>query len=80
MSLNARLKRMASDATIAITCYNQAKFIGEAISSALAQTYPSEVLVVDDGSTDGSPDVAEGMGVTVVRRPHRGALCAPSRC
>lgn len=65
---------MASDVTIAITCHNQAEFIGEAISSALAQTYPSAVFVVDDGSTDGSPDIAEGMGVKVARRPHRGAL------
>lgn len=65
---------MAPDVTIAITCYNQAKFIGEAIGSALAQTYPCEVFVVDDGSTDGSPDIAESIGVKVVRRPHRGAL------
>lgn len=65
---------MASDVTIAITCHNQAKFIGEAIRSALAQTYRSEVFVVDDGSTDGSPDIAEGMGATVVRRHHQGAL------
>jgi glycosyltransferase involved in cell wall biosynthesis len=65
---------MASDVTIAITCYNQARFIGEAISSALAQTYRPEVFLIDDGSTDGSADIAEGMGVKVVRRPHRGAL------
>lgn len=65
---------MASDVTIAVTCYNQAKFVGEAIRSALAQTYACEVVVVDDGSTDGSPDIAEEMGVRVIRRPHRGAL------
>ena len=65
---------MTSDVTVAITSYNQAEFIGEAISSALAQTYPTAVLVVDDGSTDGSADIAERMGVRVVRGPHRGAL------
>ncbi|NJD05706.1 MAG: glycosyltransferase [Methylococcaceae bacterium] len=39
--------------TIGIGTYNCAKFLGEAIQSALAQTYPIiEVLVYDDGSTD----------------------------
>jgi glycosyltransferase involved in cell wall biosynthesis len=65
---------MGSDVTIAITSFNQAEFIGEAIRSALAQTYPAEIVVVDDGSTDGSSDIAERIGVRVVRRPHRGAL------
>jgi glycosyltransferase involved in cell wall biosynthesis len=62
------------DVTIVISCFNQAAFIGEAARSALGQTAPCEVVVVDDGSSDGSADVAEELGARVVRFPHRGAL------
>lgn len=41
--------------SIVCLCYNQGRFVEEAIQSALNQTYPSiELLVVDDGSTDDS--------------------------
>lgn len=41
--------------TIAITCYDAEETIGRAVESALAQTWPErEIIVVDDGSTDGS--------------------------
>ncbi len=44
--------------SIIIDNFNYARFVGEAIESALAQTYPGvEVIVVDDGSTDGSREV-----------------------
>ena len=43
-----------------ITNYNYRDFVSEAVDSALAQTrQPLEVLVVDDGSTDGSGDLVE---------------------
>jgi glycosyltransferase involved in cell wall biosynthesis len=45
--------------TAAIPVYNGEAFLADAIESVLAQTFrPSEVLVIDDGSTDGSADVA----------------------
>jgi glycosyltransferase involved in cell wall biosynthesis len=46
-------------ASVVITCYNQAHFLAESIESALAQSYsPYEVVVVDDGSTDNTSEVA----------------------
>lgn len=44
--------------SILIPCYNAERWVGEAIESALAQTYPhTEVIVWDDGSTDKSPKI-----------------------
>lgn len=63
-----------SDVTILISCYQQAALLPAAVSSALSQTMPGRVVVVDDGSDDGSADVAQRLGVAVQRLPHRGAL------
>src|SRR5437870_11095985 len=50
-------------ASIIITSYNYGRFLAEAIDSALAQTYPAtEVIVVDDGSTDHSRELVLGYG------------------
>jgi glycosyltransferase involved in cell wall biosynthesis len=44
--------------SIIMPCYNAARFIDEAIASVLAQTEASwELIVIDDGSTDGSADI-----------------------
>lgn len=43
--------------SVVVTNYNYRGFVGEAVDGALAQSCaPHEVVVVDDGSTDGSPD------------------------
>jgi glycosyltransferase involved in cell wall biosynthesis len=47
--------------SIIITNYNYGSFLANAIDSALCQRYPAiEVIVVDDGSTDGSHDIIHG--------------------
>src|SRR5690554_3625418 len=46
--------------TIVIIAYNEERYIGEAINSALNQSYGNiEIILVDDGSTDGTLAVAE---------------------
>ena len=41
--------------SVVVTCYNYRDFVVDAIESALAQSRPPlEVVVVDDGSSDGS--------------------------
>lgn len=47
--------------SICIPAYNQARFLPDAIESVLAQTYDNiEVIIVDDGSTDGTLQIATG--------------------
>src|ERR1700752_2148656 len=67
--------------SVGIPCQNQARFLGEAIDSALRQTCPPmEVIVVDDGSTDGTASVAQGYAaVKYVRQPNEGAPSARNR-
>ncbi|MCC7054110.1 MAG: glycosyltransferase family 2 protein [Gemmatimonadaceae bacterium] len=61
--------------TVVIPTFNYAQFVGKAIRSALRQTHaPVQVIVVDDGSTDDTPDVLAGFGgsITVIRRSRGG--------
>ena len=63
------------DVSVVTTVWNGATFIAEALESALAQTVrPAEIIVVDDGSTDQSRDIARSFsGVTVIEQAHQGS-------
>lgn len=61
--------------SIVIDNYNYARYVGAAIDSALAQTYGEiEIIVVDDGSTDGSRDVIAAYAgrLTAIFQDNRG--------
>ena len=54
--------------SILINNYNYESFVADAVESALAQTYqPCEVIVVDDGSSDGSREALLRFGDRIVR-------------
>ena len=61
-----------------IPVFNGARFLAEAVHSVNAQGYrPLEVIVVDDGSTDGSGAVAAGLaGVRCLRQENAGPAAA----
>lgn len=47
---------------VVIPAFNHARFVVDAVQSALSQTFPvHEVIVVDDGSSDGTADVVRGI-------------------
>jgi GT2 family glycosyltransferase len=66
--------------SILIPAFNVERWIGATLSSALGQTWrPIEVIVVDDGSRDGTAAAAlafEDRGVRVIRQPQGGAAAA----
>jgi len=67
------------DISVVIPTYNCGRFLGEAIASVLDQTHPvDEILVVDDGSSDNTRDVAAGFGdrVRYLYQENRGPAAA----
>lgn len=65
--------------TICIPVYNQADTLAKTIESALTQTVPCEIIVVNDGSTDASKFVAmeyEDRGVKLINQINKGLSSA----
>ena len=58
--------------TVVVPCYNEAGTIKQLLDRVLASPYTQEIVVVDDGSSDDSVEIASGTGdprVRVVRQP-----------
>jgi len=62
--------------TVVIPTYDRALYLGDAMRSVLAQTFGDlELVVVDDGSADGTSAVVHAIGdarLRLVQQPHRG--------
>ena len=68
--------------SVIIPCYNSARFIGEALESALLQSHvQTSAVVIDDGSTDETAEIVASFGprVTLLRQSNRGVSAARNR-
>lgn len=77
-----------SPISIVIPCYNHAQYLRESVDSIGVPSRPVEVVIVDDGSTDDSGDIAEDcarrrtngmLGVRVIHQPNAGVSAARNR-
>lgn len=64
--------------SVVIPAFNAEAYLAEAVASILEQTAPAaEILVIDDGSSDGTGNVARSIqGVTYVRQANAGVAAA----
>ncbi len=69
--------------SVVITSYNTGEYLGAAIESVLAQSRPAdEIVVIDDGSTDDTVDVARryvARGIRIIQQPNQGPGAARNR-
>lgn len=73
--------------SVVIPCYNQGAFLADAVRSVAVRSHPAEVVIVDDGSTDTTSQVAAGLAeerrgeliVRLVRQGNEGVSRARNR-
>ena len=65
--------------SVVIPCHNHARVLGGAVRSATARASRVQVIVVDDGSTDGTAAAARGLDVVFMRQATRGLAAARNR-
>ncbi|WMJ84719.1 glycosyltransferase family 2 protein [Oscillospiraceae bacterium LTW-04] len=71
-------KRGKPGVSVIIPAHNAEKFLAKVIESVQHQQrdFPLEIIVVDDGSTDGTADKAQSLGVTLIQQVKQGAAAA----
>ena len=68
---------VAPKATVVVAAYNAASTLSECLSSIRELNYPNyETIVVDDGSTDATSEIADQSGVRTIRVEHQGLAAA----
>ncbi|GAB6858536.1 bifunctional polysaccharide deacetylase/glycosyltransferase family 2 protein [Microbacterium xylanilyticum] len=75
----ADLLAVTDPVTVIVPAYNESAGIEAAVRSIAASTHPVEVIVVDDGSSDGTADIVERLalpGVRVIRQANGGKPAA----
>lgn len=66
--------------SVIVAAYNEERYLADCLDSLGNQTYgPVEVVVVDDGSSDRTAEIASAAGVRVLRQAHEGAGIARNR-
>ena len=65
--------------SVVIPCFNQSGYLAEAIESARSAEFTVETIVVDDGSTDGSGEVARRYPVVLLTQENKGLAAARNR-
>ncbi|MES4900726.1 glycosyltransferase [Streptomyces sp. NPDC000395] len=68
--------------SVIVPAYNEKECIANTVRSLAASTHPIEILVVDDGSTDGTADIAQALdlpNVRVLRQENAGKAAALNR-
>lgn len=76
------MRNTAPLVSVVIPTYNRANLVADAINSVLAQTYPNvEVIVVDDGSSDGTLDLLRTYGsrIRAISQSNAGPSAARNR-
>ena len=63
---------METPVSIVIPAFNYGKYIAEAIESALAQSVPCEIIVVDDESTDNTAEIVKKYPVKYIWQKNKG--------
>lgn len=84
MSLRQRLRKPNEKGaqpmpkvSVVISTYNQAEFLPEAIGSVLDQAFQDfEIIVIDDGSTDNTPEIVSAFPMRYFRQENQGVSAA----